>query len=229
MAVLAIVLAVVLSFGWTTSTPEPAVAQGQGCILDISGTIGLVICGGEIIDRLPLPTITIKGPTITLPPLPPVTIRPPRVTETVTVPGPTTVVTQAPGGTETVYVVETVVGPTSNVTVSTTETTTARPSDGPTQTVTEQTETTVTASPTRQPEPDDGKVEPEPPAVDLGDGKTTIVEAGLGVLSLLALVGLILLGLYAGYVLGYKDRENKDTKFMRALLEQASLRRGKHS
>jgi hypothetical protein len=51
------------------------------------------------------------------------------------------------------------------------------------------------------------------------------VEAGIGLLTLLALIGLILLGMYAGYILGYKDKERKDTDFMRALLDSVKTRK----
>lgn len=86
---------------------------------------------------------------------------------------------------------------------------------------------------TRQKDRDSDKIDKDPdrgffrPDVDLDDGEVTIVEAGLGTLALLALMALILVGMYAGYYLGYKDKEQKDTDFMRALLDAAALRRGK--
>lgn len=182
MSVVALVLAVVLSFGWATSTPEPAKAEGSGCIIQIEGSIGLVICGGELVEQLQLPTVKVTETVVD------------QIIKEIRVPGPTIRI------------------------------------PGPTETVTET--TTITASPTGQAVPEDGSVTPdaeEGPAIDFGDGDTTIEEVGLGLLSIIALVGLLLLALYGGYVLGWKDKEKRDTDFMGALLDQAKLRRGEHS
>lgn len=87
---------------------------------------------------------------------------------------------------------------------------------------------TETATTGQTPRPD-GKVkaddEKKPDPIDFTDGETTIVEAGIGVLSLIGLMVLLLLALYGGYVLGWKDKESKDTDFIGALLDQSKLRR----
>lgn len=98
---------------------------------------------------------------------------------------------------------------------------------GPTETITE----TVRPSPRQDAtkratmDADRGFYSPD---VDLGDDEVTAAEAGIGLLTLLALVGLILIAMYAGYTLGYKESEREDTHFMRALRD-TMVTRGKHS
>lgn len=101
-----------------------------------------------------------------------------------------------------------------------------------TRTVTAESVSTVVVTETvrtRQTPRPDGKVkaddEKKPDPIDFTDGETTIVEAGIGVLSLIGLMVLLLLALYGGYVLGWKDKESKDTDFIGALLDQSKLRR----
>lgn len=215
-AVMVVVMVVVLSFGFATRGGEaPAsAAVDEGCIIDIQGPIGVLICGGEVVDRLPLPTVTVRGPTITLPPVtvPGPTVRVPG--PTVTAPGETRTV-EVPGGTETV----TLPG----------ETVTVQVPNG-TQTVTPEPRTIGPVAPsesptTRQDPSPDGTIVPDKKtdSVDLGDGKTTKTEVGLGILGILVLIGLALLAMWAGYTLGYKDKERKDTNFLRALLEQTKM------
>ena len=151
-----------------------------------------------------LPTVTVPGPTVTLPP-------PPRVT--VTVPGPTHTVT-APGGTQTIS------GPTQTVTQTT------KPTNGPTalptETVTvsgglDTSATTVTATP-RQPEPTSGTLDPDSGVLD--SVPPVVVKAGVGVGIIALLAVLILLGMYGGYYIGYKDSDKADANFFRALLNK---------
>jgi hypothetical protein len=82
---------------------------------------------------------------------------------------------------------------------------------------------TVTAEPTGQPATTPGTIEPTPsddlrpqifPEVDLG----TPGAVGLGFFSILLISTLILIGMYAGYYLGYKDGDKEEAKFLRALL-----------
>lgn len=213
-AVVAIVMLVVLAFGAAMS-PEPVhAAPAPQCIVQVQGTVGIVICADVPVAQIPLPTVTVQGPTITLPPvtLPPITL--PAETVTVQVPGGTQTVTLPPGDTETVTEEATV--------IVTAEPDNSQPSSLP----------SVSPSETGQNPPGDDIIvdndDDDPPLVDLGDGKTTIVEAALGLFATIALVGLMLLTLWAGYVIGYKDKEKKDTSFMRSLLEQARLGRAKH-
>lgn len=200
-SITAVVMAFVLAFGGAVHHEDPAQAAGQ-CVVQVQGTVGVVICADVPIAQVPLPTVTVKGPTVTLP----------AATVTVNVPGPTKTVT-IPGGTQTVTT--TVTEEVSNGNPTETVTVSPEPSSLPTATVTE----------TGQSPPGDGTIGDDGPTVDFGDGTTTIVEVGLGLLATIALVGLLLLALWSGYYIGYKDKEKKDTSFMRALLEQVTLRR----
>lgn len=85
---------------------------------------------------------------------------------------------------------------------------------------------TVAVTITPQPEPsgqDDTQgdtIEPEEePAVVIPEIELSTPEAvGLGTLSILGLALLILLGMWLGYYLGYKDSDKAEAKFYRALL-----------
>lgn len=192
----ALVLAVVGVVGWS---PSSASAE-RGCVVSLAG---LKVCGKLLGEPLPeIVTVTVRPDPIIVPgPTSTQTITPPPVTVTAP-PQPVQTVTVAP----------------RPVTVT--------PDAVPNETVT--VTTTPSASPTRQPEGDDGTIAPDesvgPKAVDFGDGNITIFELGIGLASLLALVGLILLAMYAGYILGYRDKEAKDTRFMRALLDSVKSR-----
>lgn len=198
----------------------------------------------------PTPTVTVTQ-TVTVPPLPvrtdnsgPGSVNSnrnpphlptilPTVRVTIHVPGPVRTV-RVPGDTRTV----TRTGPTSTRTITV---------PGPTQTITR----TVTAPPvpqdsssaqpsepestvtigggtrtiTGQPSPNSGTIKTtDVPAVDIGDGKTTPAEVGLGALTLLAFAGIVVAALWAGYTLGYKDRQGNEKDFMRTLLETAKRR-----
>ncbi len=163
-----------------------------------------------------LPTITL--PPITLPPITihdVITIRPPAVTlPPVTIPGPTTTV-QGPRETITIHDTKTV-----TVTNRATEKSTA------TERATERRTDRSVVTETAKPDQDD----PLPPdsggnGVDFGDDDITVVEIGVVSLSAIVALGLGLLLLYIGYVIGYKDKERKDTNFMRSLLDASRLRR----
>lgn len=211
-AVIALVLVIVLSFAWTTSTPEPAVAEEVGCIVQLEGTIGLVICGGEIVDQLQLPTVQVTETVLE------------QIIKEVDIVGPTIRIV-GPTKTITVRVTEATTAPVETVTApGETSTVTAEPS---VEIVTE----TVTASPTRQRAPVDDRVVPdndeEPALIDFGDGETTVIEAGLGALTIVAMMILVLLALYGGYALGWKNKEREETLFMAALLDKAKARRRK--
>lgn len=185
-----------------------------GCIINVAG---IKICG-ELLGQ-PLPEVvevTVTAPPIRVPgPTQTITVRPPQAT--VRAPGPTV---RIPGPTQTVTVVPEVPQPTG------------RPA--PTQTVTE----TVTSSPLPAPRQEVDQsdiVRPEPSEdgffrfdFDPFDDEVTAGEVTVGVGAILGLLGLILLSLYAGYFLGYRDKEKKETDFMRALLERAKTRRGQH-
>lgn len=148
-----------------------------------------------------------QAPPITLPPIPGPTIRVPGPTQTVTVPGPTQ--------TETVNV------PAPTTTVK---------EPGPTVTVTEsalpEPNQTVTVSPSGQGGPSSDTLAPRDPVVTIPDIETVPQAIGLGLLATLGLMLLILLALWAGYILGFKDKERKDNDFFQALLD--TVKAGKH-
>ena len=230
-AVASIVLVCVLAFGFVTgasgSEDRPELStQPVGCILDLQGTIGVVICGGEVVDQLPLPTVKITETVVD------------EIIKTVRIPGPTqTVTVRAPGAETTV----TVPGPTRTVTETVrvpgpVVTRTAQPGARPTATATETVtaSTIITAKPapqtTRQTPVEDDTIEDSDgflffPDVNFGDERVSAGEVGLSLLAVLGLAGLILLAMYGGYGIGYKDKERRDTNFMRALLESTKLRR----
>jgi hypothetical protein len=219
-ATVAIVLAVVFSLGMVlgdSSTPAKAddIKDPAATVTIIEPPGGLikcvtinnnqkfirVVCKAAVITVLnqliPVPTV----PPITIPTtLPPITELIPG--ETVTVPGPTKT--------------KTVQGPTKTKTITT-----------PTQTVTEN--STVTADPTGQPGGNSGTIGEVDPGgtVDFGDNDVTIQEVGIGILATIVFVALLLLTLWMGYVLGYKDADRENARFMDALLDLT--RRGKHS
>lgn len=198
----------------------------------------------------PTPTVTVTQ-TVTVPPLPvrtdnsgpgsvnsgrqpphlptvlptvKVTIRVPGPVRTVRVPGDTrTVIRNGPTSTRTI----TAPGPTQ--TISSTVTEPPVPQETATVEVTEPGETVTIGGGTRtitgQPSPNSGTIKSDaPPAVDIGDGKTTPAEVGLGALTLLAFAGIVVAALWAGYTLGYKDRQGNEKDFMRTLLETAKRR-----
>ena len=171
----------------------------------------LPVCSAETLKKSVRVTCTLLGKKIlnvNLPiSLPTIKIPPGRMPETVTV-------TARPRATQTV----TRYGLTVYRDIRSTETVTVEAVS--TSVVTQ----TVGQEPTQRDRiaPDN---EDKPDPIDFGDGETTIVEAGLGALSLFGLVALLLLALYGGYVLGWKDKESKDTDFIGALLDQSKLRR----
>ena len=176
--------------------------------------VGNVICvaaGVTILNQpLNLPTVqvTVPGPTVTLPPPPRAT-----VTNTVTVPGPTVTAPAAPGATQTI----TEPGSVTTITTGPTAGPTRLP--GATQSVTETATavTTVTATPRQDPSPS-GTLDPDSGTIFNLPAPIVKTGVGFGIVSLLAL--LILLGMYGGYILGYKDSDKADANFFRALLNK---------
>lgn len=246
VSVLAIVLAVVLSFGLASST-EPAYASEHTCTITelgespnltitctapdgstvspseidvqsiVNGVVTVVV-ENEIIKTV-IKEVKVPGPTVTVRP------DPVRVTETAR-PAPVRVTetVRVPTERETVFVAGEprtvfVEGPTQTRTV------TAPPL--PAETVTE----TTAPQQARQAPPEDATIDGDTgffrPDIDFGDDEVTAGEAGIGLLSLLALLALILFAMYGGYVLGYKDKERVDTDFMRALSESIALRKNR--
>jgi hypothetical protein len=199
VAFLAFILTLVLVL-----TPSSAQAD-EGCVLTVAG---IKVCGTVLGQPLPAAvTVTVKpDPIIIAGPTSTVTVRPPA--QTVTVPGP--------GGSTVTQTVR-----------PAPQTITASPNAGPPSTVTNT--STVSSTETRQNPHRTDTIEPggtvEIPSIDFNDGHLTTPEASIGFLTLLALVGLLLLAMYAGYVLGYKDKERKDTDFMRALLDSVKIRK----
>lgn len=197
---IAAVIALVLSIVLVFGTAVRADAT-RGCVLDI---LGIKVCGTLL---TPLPTVR-----VTLPPV--------RVTTTVNVPGPTRTITlpAAPGATKTVLVMV----PGQSVTK------TAQPQVGPT--VGPGTKT-ISVSPSGQTPHTHGTIGPSKqhePFFTFGSPKGATRTVGVGLLSLLALVAIILAGMAYAFRVGQRTALDKDTNFMREVLE-STVRRGKHS
>lgn len=143
------------------------------------------------------------GKTVTLPPVPG-----PTQTQTIRVPGPTrTEFIRRPQRTVTASP-STILLPVKTVTQPPVTETISVP--GPTQTVTRQAKTPRGTIIRKEP--------PEPFGIPMTD--TIIQRVGLGLLALTLLAGLILLGLWMGYAIGYKDRERSEAQFLQALRQQ---------
>jgi hypothetical protein len=153
--------------------------------------------------------------------LPGATIKLPGETETITK-GPTKTITATPGNNE----------PGATVTITKPAqpgpTTTLRPNGQPvpmvTKTTTETQTTTVTATPSAT-ATTGGTIDPR---TDKDDGVIQIPETtldapeavGIGTLAVFLMALLILLGMYAGYYMGYKDSEKAEADFFRSLLRK---------
>lgn len=197
------VLLVVLGLFLTQPTHEAQAADA--CTITVSGTIATVNCAGVTVGTVKLPTVE-----VTSPPLPPVTniVKVPVPGPTIRVPGPTQTVTVA-GGTQIVP------GPTKTVTVNPQPTSLPSPTGSPTETTTGQTT------------PDHAMIgpatplSPKPRIIDFGDGKTTVVEAGIGVVATILLIGLLLGMYYAGYTFGFREADSKNAGFIRDVLDES--------
>lgn len=226
-AVFAVVLMVVLCFGLATSGTTPAHAESQNCVLDVQGAVALVVCGGEQIGQVPIPRVTVSVPPVTLPPitLPPVTLPPiklPQVTEFVTI-RPPQITVRDPALTQTVTetATETVIQPGETIT----RTQTVQPT--PTETITEQSSPAPDRS--RQDGGSDDTLPEDESDIDFTDDDITAEEVGIGLITLSGLIGLILLAMYGGYAIGYKDADKENATFMDSLLSRAKVNRGEHS
>lgn len=207
----------ITAFAYAQEEPVTPVSETQSALVSCTDTkigqqirINCVAAGVLVLSTtIPLPTIQLPGATITLPnQTETVTVRP----EPITVPGPTTTVTKTTQPNVEPRIIQ---GPTRTVTASQTVT-------GPTATST----ATVTATPTpsRQPVSDGDTMESpdeEDSVVVIPELDLSFPEAvGLGLLSVLAIALLILLGMYSGYYIGYKDSEKQEAKFLRSLLRR---------
>lgn len=155
---------------------------------------------------IPIPsvTLTLPGATVTVRdiieqrgPTRTVTVRPAPVRATVLVPGPTKFVSVA--------------GPTQTVT----------------NRVTQEIEATVTETATRTVRQTEPRGATLPDKEDEGSVPDEIESAGYGIAAVLVGCGLIILSLWLGYIMGYKDRERKEMKFLDALRDQFYTK-GKH-
>lgn len=208
----------------TARAEEEVPALPLTCVLQVSGSLGVVVCGGEVVDQLNLPTIQVPGPTqrITIP----VTLPP--ITQTIRIPGPTvrlpgeTVTIPGLGATATVTATQTVtrnpqgsegpIGrPVETITVEVT------PSDSPSTLSPGQ---TPTESVTIRPEPKDPEVRTRTEEIVRNVLVGTIVTVALALLGIIALV----LGYKFGYGDGRKNMEKDEVAFLRSLLPK----RGKH-
>lgn len=147
-----------------------------------------------------LPVINVTGPTITVKlPGQDETVRVPGPTRTVTVPGntpaPKTVTIEPPPDTRTVEVPGPTVSDTETVIVSPSENGGGQGgSDGDTL------------------DPGDDQ-----PVIDIDLSGPQVV--GYGTLVTIGLAALILLGMYGGYYMGYKDSQKNEARFLRSLLK----------
>lgn len=207
---------------------EPVVASCS--IVQISGPVAQIQCVDPLGNIIPagqvnLPSIIeevevlLPGETVT----DIIKIPGPTKTKTVEVPGPTKTET-VPGPTVTETETVEVPGPTRTERVEVpgpVRTETVKPEPQPT--VTETTTETVTV--TKEVEVD----KPEEDGVLFDPPPVSPVEAvGYSSLALIVLCGLIILGLWLGYLLGYKDKERNETRFLSALRDQFYYK-GNHS
>lgn len=217
----------------TTPSPAAEAQDTQGCVVN---TLGVKVCGTLLGQPLPeVATITVQGPTVTVPPVTVtdvVTVRPDpiRLTETIR-PDPvrtTETVTLPPAPQATVTVTENADGtPIATSTPQPTVTETVRPNGEPVPTVTQ----TVTEEPeqvTRQDPDESGSIEPEQddepffsPDVDFDFTDPTITEAGIGLLSALLLIGLIMGSMLYGFHRGRKSEQSGEADFLRTLLDRS--------
>jgi hypothetical protein len=221
VATLIVVLCVLIPVTLINQSQDSASATAQqGCVVDITGIVGVVVCGGEVVDQINLPTVNITE-TRLLPPPPQATVTVPGPTATNNVPGPTKTITvflEGPTKTVTVREREEIIVP-----VEKTKTVTATPSRQP-----DISDGTVAPSP--EPEPEDntlvaGDSYEQGPVTKLLDRIDTPAEiAGLSTLTLLILIGLLLLGMYGGYSFGYRDSDRENANFMQALRDQMLIR-----
>lgn len=224
---------VVLILGLTSAPASAECASGsQGvtaCVSD-SGQLTVSVLGQQVLNTtitLPTTRVEVPVPTIVPGPTETVTVRIPGSEETIRVKVPVEV--PVPGPTRTVTVTERVV--VTEQGERTTVTLTPRPKNnggdapqtnpGPTPDAVPDSTPTVTETGQPLPEPDTiGPARPLQPKeevlIDLPE--LTAPEAvGVGFLTLLALMGLLLLGMYGGYALGFKESADKDKNFMREL------------
>lgn len=205
--------------------PVPTVASCS--IIDISGPNAFVQCLDSLGNVIPagqvnLPEVIkevkvlVPGPTITIQPIPL-----PRPTKTVTIPGPTKTVTViAPSDPRTIWLPgET---KTKTVKVPGPVVTKTAPAQTQTVTVTETPRPTPVYAPPKVDNPQQHDVLFDPPPV------TRTVVVGYSALALLIASGLIILGLWLGYIMGYKDKERVERKFLDALRDQFYYK-GEHS
>lgn len=195
-----LVAVVTLGVLWLLPAQADESTHSISCVLDhVTNSTAVINCTDSTTGDI-LPVEDVPLPTVTLPPLPPVTklVRAPRATTTatVTLPGRSKTITAAPS---TIFISKTVRGP-------------VRLRDGQTVFIT----TTLTPDLTQ----------PTKTVTVHGGGKphtvtvTHKVAVGLGFIAILALVGLILLGLWLGYILGYKDSDRTERRFLEALRDQ---------
>lgn len=199
-------LAACLVFMAPTSNDEPAQA------VDVVNCTSLRIGTDRVEIKCTAAGIVVLDTTVNLPPGPTVQVTLPGATQTVrvNVPGPTqtsTIRVPVPGPTKSVTVsvpgpTSTVKGPTSTATVTATTTTTTGQVDNGGG--------TVDPSPSAEPEPD----------VITLPGPTTVKGAALGLLATAILAGLILLALFSGYTLGYRESDSDNATFMKRVLKK---------
>lgn len=181
----------------------PAAEAAPGCVVNVAG---VKVCG-ELVGQ-PLPEVVT------------VTVRPDPIVR----PGPTVTV---PGPTRTVTVTE--VEPGDTVTVTERPAPSAGPTSAPrtsvpTQTVTE----TLVPDGGGQTTPPSATMEDDKPLVDIPDIDSPAGAVGIGLLSLVAILLITMFGMWLGYYMGRKRKEEEDTSFMRALLDESKIHRRRH-
>lgn len=211
-SVLALVIVVVFLLGIKASEPAEAAVQTQTreCVdiddLGLSVTIENILrlqAGRECLNlSLPVVRVTTR-------------VQVPGDTVTRLLPQPTQTV-RVPGDTKTVYRDRPLPGKTKTVTAEPRPQRSAapQPTSGPTSTTTNN--PTATATVTKTVEPDSTSKTIEKP----GKVKTVLKNVRIGLASIIGLMFILIVAMSAGYGLGFKDSESKESKFMKSLLRR---------
>lgn len=198
VALVSVLIVVIGLFVNTTGPSSNDARAADACTIKVVGTTASINCAGVNVGTVQLPTVQV---TQTLPPLPAVTD-----------------IVKVPGATKTVYVK--VPGKTKTVTATKPSKTTTLRQPRPSALPTSETSTGQTPSSRATLGPATPLSPSKPPLIDFGDGKTTVVEASLGIVATVALIGLILFMFYAGYSFGFREADSKNARFIKDVLDE---------
>lgn len=106
---------------------------------------------------------------------------------------------------------------------------TAGPTTGPPRRVPSQTVTeTLVPDGAGQTDPPSDTMEDDKPLLEIPDVDSPAEAVSIGLLSLVAILLITMFGMWLGYYLGRKRREEEETSFMRALLDETKIYRRQH-